>query len=268
VLPWIALVFAVSAQAEPACKAAVLDLQAQGGISKERAQVLTDVIASAVRGPLQCTVLSRTDIRALVSFEEEKQLAGCDKESCIAEIGDALGVDRLVIGSIARIDERVVISLRLVDMHEMRVLESVTDSYIGPDAGAVPFTQWLARRLVVGDDEAGPRPNVDSRLVVEKQMTIWRVLSFTGIGLAGLAGVVSLGAGVSTWGIEQALPQQKTARGANRKQIEDLEALGPVLAGTSNIALYACGVLAIAGGALFFAPSEELVEVNAPESSP
>ncbi len=248
--------------AQPSCKAAVLDLQVQGGIAPSHVAALTDVIATQVRGAIVCSVLSRTDIRALMSFEEEKQLAGCTSNSCVAEIGDALGVDRLIIGSIGRIDDRVVISIKMVDMKNLAVLQSVTDSYIGDDASAVPFTQWLARRLVLGDDAAGPKPNVDSRMVMERQMSWWRVLSLTSLGLGATSAVASLGTGLGAWGIERALPTQKTARDSNRKEITDLEHLGPTLAGTSNLTLYIAAGFVVVGAGLFFLPADTLVEVT------
>lgn len=257
----LALALLLIADPQP-CKAAVLDLQAQQGIAQESAEVLTDVIASAVRGPLSCSVLSRTDIRALIGFEEERQLAGCESGSCAAEIGEALGVDRLIIGSIARLDERVVISLRLLDMHELAVLASVTDSYIGPDAGAVPFVQWLARRLVAGDDAAGPRPSVESRIVMERRMTPWRKLAVAGVGLSAVSGVAAVAFGAGLVAVESALPVQKTARPADRQQIEELEALGPQLAGGVNLSLYIGAACLLAAGVLFFLPAEELVEMT------
>ena len=113
---------------------------------------------------MACSVISRAEIEALMNFEVSRQASGCDSEGCLAELGDALGVSRLVIGSAQRVDGATLISLRLVDMEGMRVLKRVTDSTT-TDEAVLPFVSWLARRLVAGDDAAGPRP-VDDTVVI------------------------------------------------------------------------------------------------------
>ena len=146
------------------CRAAVLDVTAGEGITPQRAQALTDVVTSEVGAHMACSVISRAEIEALMNFEVSRQASGCDSEGCLAELGDALGVSRLVIGSAQRVDGATLISLRLVDMEGMRVLKRVTDSTT-TDEAVLPFVSWLARRLVAGDDAAGPRP-VDDTVVI------------------------------------------------------------------------------------------------------
>lgn len=252
------------------CKAAVLDLAPGEGVSVERARSFTEVITSEVGAHLPCSVLSRSEIRALVSFEVERQLSGCDASSCLSEIGDALGVDRVVLGTFSRIadDEgergRSLVSLRLVDMTSMEVLRRVTDSFEGDDKDAVKWVAWLARRLAMEDEAlAGERPVVDKPRVVERQATLWRTLAWTGV--IGGAAVLALGGGLgaAAYGVSSSLPGQKSARSPNRAQIESLEEAGPWLAGGANLGLYVGAGLVVVGAGLFFAPGEELVEVDA-----
>lgn len=250
----------------PSCKAAVLDLAAGEGVTVERAASLSEVVVGEVGQSLRgCSVVSRSELRALVSFETERQLSGCDSESCLAEVGEALGVDRLVIGTVARVDTRTLVALRLVDMRDLRVVRRVTDSFEGPAGDALTWVAWLARRLVLDDESAaGPRPVADRPVVVERRMSVLRTLAWTGVGVGGGLAVTSAGLGVATWALSAALPGMKTARGADREQIEGLEATGPWLAGGANLALYAGTALALVGGGLFFFPGEETVEVERP----
>lgn len=246
------------------CKAAVLDLTPGESVTVERARSLTEVVTAEVGLHLGCTVLSRAEIKALVSFEVERQLSGCDTSSCLGEIGDALGVDRLVIGTISRIDSRSLVSLRLVDMTNMQVLRRVTDSYEGEDKDALRWIGWLARRLAVPDEAAaGPRPVVDKPMVLERRATVWRALAWTGVGTGAGALVVAGALGGAALGISSALPSMKTARVANRAQIEGIEETGPWLAGGANLGLYIGAGLALVGAGLFFLPGEQLVETAA-----
>lgn len=258
---------AVQASAPPqTCKAAVLDLTPGDGVTKARASALTEVITGEVGEHLQegaCSVLSRAEITALLSFEVERQLSGCDTSTCIAEIGDALGVDRLIIGTISRIEARTLVALRLVDMRSLQVIRRVTDSFEGPDDDSLKWIGWLARRVSMADESrVGARPVVDTPTIVERKATLWRTLAWTGVGVG--AGVLAIGGalGGTALGIQSALPSMKTARGADRAQIESLQNTGPLLAGGANLGLYVGGGLALVGGALFFAPGVELVEAT------
>jgi hypothetical protein len=252
------------AAADPPCKAAVLDLAPGEGVSTERARSFTEVITGEVGAHLQCSVLSRAEIRALVSFEVERQLSGCDSgSSCLSEISDALGVDRVVLGTFSRIDSRSVVSLRLVDMRTAEVLRRVTDTFEGDDRDAVKWIAWLARRVSMKNEaDAGERPVVDKPRVVERRATLWRSLAWTGVIGGGAVLVIAGGLGAGALGISSSLPGQKSARTVNRAQVESLEEAGPLLAGGANLGLYVGAGLVVIGGALFFAPGEEMVEVN------
>jgi len=251
----------MSTPSTPTCRAAVLDLAPGEGITTERARSLTEVVTAEVGAHLGCAVLSRAEIEALMDFEVSRQAGGCDTDSCIAELGEALGVSRLVLGTVQRVDDDVLISLRLVDMEGMHVLRRVTDATRRDDA-LLPFVGWLARRLVLDDATAGPRP-VDDTRVVQRRMSGWRLAAWSGVvgggavlGLGGLGGLLSLG-------VNEALTGLKTARVTDASRVATLEEAGPWLAGGANLGLYVGVGLAAVGGALFFLPGDELVEEEA-----
>jgi hypothetical protein len=252
----------------------VLDLQPGEGVTLERARALTEVVTTEVARHLLadsggCTVLSRAEIQALVSFEAEREMAGCDTTSCLGEIGDALGVDRVVLGTIARVDDRTLVSLRLVNMKTMVVQRRVTDSFVGRDDDALPWIAWLATRVSVDDEaSAGVRPVVDAPTVVERKATVWRALAWTGVGTGAGVLVVAGALGGAALGISAALPSIKTARTTDRAQIEGLEGDGPWLAGGANLGLYLGVGLVVVGGALFFAPGDELVRDSPASAMP
>jgi hypothetical protein len=243
---------------EPPCRAAVLDLAPGEGISVERARALTEVVTGEVGAHLDCAVLSRAEIEAMMNFEVGRQAGGCDTDSCLAELGEALGVSRLVLGTIQQVDDDVLISLRLVDMQSARVLRRVTDATHRQEA-LLPFVGWLARRLVLGDARAGERP-VDDTRVMQRQMSGWRLGAFAGVfggaailGLAGASGLASVGA-------NEALTGLKTARVTDAARVAALEEAGPWLAGGANLGLYVGAGLVVVGGLLFLLPGEQLVE--------
>lgn len=119
-------------------------------------------------------VTSKDDIRAMLSHEKEKSLLGCEDASCLAEIGGALGVEYLVTGTVARLDRRVTIDLRLINIRkgsvdnvQRQTVEGGTASDVVDRAGdaAIALVSKLfhARQgfLALVCDEAGAVVKVD-----------------------------------------------------------------------------------------------------------
>ncbi len=84
------------------------------GLSSEFAAPLTDHLAKSFIG---VRVVTPTDIAALVGLERQKQLMGCsdDAAACMAELGDALGVQGLLVGEVIQLGQSIQINLRIVD---------------------------------------------------------------------------------------------------------------------------------------------------------
>ncbi|MEM6274573.1 MAG: hypothetical protein AAF735_04965 [Myxococcota bacterium] len=62
------------------------------------------------------------DINAMVGFEEMKDAAGCEDTRCIAEIGNALGVQYLATGKLTKLEDTTLVLLKLLDVNETRVV--------------------------------------------------------------------------------------------------------------------------------------------------
>jgi len=242
----------------PTCRAAVLDLVHGDGVTQERARALTEVVTGEVGAHLLadrggCAVLSRAEIESLVRFEVERQVAGCDSDGCLAELGDALGVSKLVTGSVQKVDDDVVVSLRVIDMATMHVERRVTDSAASSEA-LVPFVRWVAQRLTRGDTAAGPRPT-SSISQLANQQSPWTTAAWATVGVGGATLVLAGLSGAGAFGVQEALPALKTARDADAARVRQLEEAGPWLAGGANLGLYVSGALIVVGGALFFVPA-------------
>ncbi len=233
----------------------MLDLTAGAGVTKERAQALTEVVTGEVGKSMDCAVLSRAEIEALMQFEVDRQLAGCDTDSCLSDVGDALGVQRLITGSVQRVDDHVVVALRIIDMNTLHVEKRVTDS-ARRDEALVPFVRWLAMRLTRGDEAAGDRPSVPAEIAVDDDNNPWRTAAWALLISGGTAAVLGLASGGAALGVQETLPSLKTARGADTVFIAQLEGAGPWLAGGANLGLYVGAGLAAIGAVLFFIPND------------
>jgi len=125
-LPLLALALSAAHPAQQ--KIAVMDVVIQAGAPAGAGQILSEAIVAEVRKRQpRASVISAEEIRSMVQVEGAKQQLGCrtDKDlACLAEIGGALGVERVVIGSLGRLGKTYVYSLKLVDVARAQVLRS------------------------------------------------------------------------------------------------------------------------------------------------
>ncbi len=108
-------------------------------------------------------VISQKEIAAVLGLERQKQLMGCgdDQGSCLAELAGALGVDGILIGSVARTSAGFACNLKVVASSSGKTLAAESVRVKSDDALLDWFEQAAVR--VVGDvrkalGKAGGRP--------------------------------------------------------------------------------------------------------------
>ena len=95
-------------------------------------------------------VVTRTEISTLLGFERQKQLLGCSSEasSCMAELADALGVDGIVQGTLAKVGKKFKLTLK--------VIASPGGQPLGIFEGSADDEVSLLDELTRGAKELGP----------------------------------------------------------------------------------------------------------------
>jgi hypothetical protein len=126
---------------------AVLDLVASG-VAEQVAQNLTQILSVEIKRVQGASVISRDDIQAMLQLEGDKSRLGCDDASCLAEIGGALGVEKLVVGTVGRLADSYVISLRLVAVKAVKVDNRISESFSGPEDQLIRAVRHAGRRLL------------------------------------------------------------------------------------------------------------------------
>ncbi|MDF1561899.1 MAG: hypothetical protein P1V51_02575 [Deltaproteobacteria bacterium] len=112
----------------------VMDFVSKGGLPQERVEALADLAADAIRGQGDYQVITTQDIRSALQLEEQKQLLGCFDESCMAQIGGALGVRWIVTGNLSAFGEAFLLNVKLFDSEELRVVASASRTVEGGEA--------------------------------------------------------------------------------------------------------------------------------------
>jgi TolB-like protein len=96
-------------------KVALVRLTARAGVEPAVADLFSDALAGELRKRPGLSVVSDADVAAVLGVERQKAMLGCSDAGCIAELGGALGVDRIVHGSVGRVGGSLVVNLSAVD---------------------------------------------------------------------------------------------------------------------------------------------------------
>ena len=92
-------------------------------VSEEALSFYSEHLAQNLRAP-GLTVVTQREIAALLGMERQKVLLGCRESagSCIAELANALGVDAVVLGDVARFDDTFQINAKIVAASDAAIL--------------------------------------------------------------------------------------------------------------------------------------------------
>lgn len=96
-------------------KLIVTDLKAGSEVTPEVASAMTEAVVIAAARPDFYQVVSSQEVQALIGVERQRQLLGCSDDSCMSEIGSALGARYLLRGSIGKLGASYQLALQLVD---------------------------------------------------------------------------------------------------------------------------------------------------------
>lgn len=110
---------------------ALLPIVARTGVLPEEAELFTDSLANGLRRVKNLSVVTQTDLAAVLDVEQQRQLLGCGGDNaCLVELGGALGVDRIVHGSVGRIGSSLIVNLSAIDPASGRSSESVSERLV------------------------------------------------------------------------------------------------------------------------------------------
>ena len=108
-------------------RVAVYELVAQAGIDPRLAAVTTEALLAEVRKLERVSPLGMSEVQAMLSHEANRQLVGCQAdEQCLAEIAGALGVEALIAGTLGRVGDTHLISVKRIDVRAARVAYAST----------------------------------------------------------------------------------------------------------------------------------------------
>lgn len=137
-IPLLAILMAplaAEAAGPPKPKIAVLDLHAARKIDEALVGLLNELLLTEF-SQAGFEVFGGSDLRALLQLEGQQQTFGCEEDSCLAEVGAALGVDLLVTSSVGAVGSKYLLNMKMLNTRQAQV-EARVSKYIEGDEEAL-----------------------------------------------------------------------------------------------------------------------------------
>ncbi len=226
-------------------------------IDAETADALNNVILAEFQNDPRFVVVGGSDISALLEQESAKQLVGCTDDSCLAEVGEALGADILAKTSLGAVGSSYLLSINLIDVTSATPMRRISARAGRDDDYLIEAAQKAVRAvlneqesngvIVVGAGISRPAEEEDAPGFELGPPPAWPFAAAAGVGA-----IVAVGAAVTALGFAGAAysvlntsivdPQYEAAR-------DQAGAFVDVANTVMIVAGVAGGVSALSGGA-------------------
>lgn len=123
--------FAARAGAAEPMKIAVMPAKyAKSATKAVEHEVFDEAMLAAVQGSGSFAVIGKSDMDSVLGFDKQRQALGCTDTACFAEIGGALGVNRIIDVQVAKTDKTWMINAKLIDIKSPtpQVIARVSDT--------------------------------------------------------------------------------------------------------------------------------------------
>lgn len=127
-LIWASAAFA----GEKAPKYAVSELEAQGGVEKNVAALLSTEVCNKLYEIRKAEVVCPSDLKALAQVQGQVlALGGCKDGNCTKNLAKLAKADRVITGSVGKVGEAFLLQLALTDAKNGKILARVSENAEG-----------------------------------------------------------------------------------------------------------------------------------------
>lgn len=181
-------------------KIVVWNLKPQSGVTEKDAVSISAILTSEIERISKKNIISESELKSVIDGEQVKASCGADDNSCIAEIGAALGAPLSVSGILSKMGDYWIITLQLIDVKKVEIISRVTKRFKGKENTLIEALTPIVSELF-SDDKAAEKSEgtpVKQEKKAEKKRTpiSWKKAAGWTFTVAG--GLVFVGGIVST----------------------------------------------------------------------
>ncbi len=109
---------------------ALLRLDAKG-IDPNLSDLISDALLSELNNGGIYDAMERSKVQEILNEQGFQESGACDSESCQVQMGELLGIDQMIVGSIGKFDGTYILNLRRLDIKSAKILASSSNSVEG-----------------------------------------------------------------------------------------------------------------------------------------
>ncbi|OGJ90008.1 MAG: hypothetical protein A2268_12565 [Candidatus Raymondbacteria bacterium RifOxyA12_full_50_37] len=129
---------------------AVLDLELQG-LEAIAGKALSDRLRSDLVATGRFTVMERGQMDEIMKEQGFQASGACSDEACLIEIGQLLGVEKMVAGSLGKLGKLYLVNLRTIDIRTGKIEQTVSQDCTC-EVENLPLAITIVAKKLAGDD--------------------------------------------------------------------------------------------------------------------
>lgn len=149
------LVLAQQALGEKKTFLAVMEIENTGGLSKAESSLLADTIRQEIFATGKYRIVDRKNMDQILK-EQGFQLSDCTSQECAVQVGQLLGVEKMVVGSVGKVGESFVLGLQLISVETGEMESITTDKCPCPVDRLVERFKFMTRQLCASFEARKP----------------------------------------------------------------------------------------------------------------
>lgn len=172
---------------------AILDMEPKG-VPEVEVSALSDRLRTELFRTDAFDVMERGKMQEILKEQGFQQSGACNTDACAVEVGQLIGVEKMIAGSLGKVGRTYSVNLRMIDVRTGRMERSVTKDYEGDidkllTSVMKSVAQTLAAAVKVDEQPklaqgALPKPAAEGRPIYKKW---WFYAGIGGLAAGGAA---------------------------------------------------------------------------------
>lgn len=183
---FVVLLLAVVSASAKKLSVAVTDFQAQG-LTPEEVTVLSDRFRGELFSTGQFLVMERAQMQAIIQEQGFQQSGACASDACLVQMGQLLGVEKLVAGSIGRLGAVYMVNVRIIDMTTGKIEHTAAEDCRCEIEGLIGSMVQVSKKLALLTSGNAPLESTDQGLATKRQETSEEATEHKNMDQASLA---------------------------------------------------------------------------------
>ncbi len=144
---FLALLITTNLYSEGLPSLIVFNIGAEEGVTKGKANMLTEILIDEVSKLNQFKVVGQKDLDSMFFWEQNKQLKNCNDSSCLSQIAGAMGAEYYVEGSVGQLGDKYIIAIKLINAHKVEIINRLTKKVYKSDNALVDEVPKIVKEL-------------------------------------------------------------------------------------------------------------------------